>query len=82
MADRAPRDNWGQVFRNAVSSGRTGAFIVLAGAFVGVAKMDGLAQVFAVLVGLVALVAAFPKSPLIPAIIQWIPGLPTKGQGP
>lgn len=77
---RDARDDWGHVFRGVVSSARTGAFLVLLVAFVGVSRTDGLAQVFNVVVGLVALVAAFPQSPLIPAIIQWIPGLPTKGQ--
>lgn len=80
MSERQ-RDNWGEVFRSAVSSARTGAFVVLVIGFGGVVSTDGLAQAFSVVVGLVALVAAFPKSPLIPAIIQWLPKLPTKGEG-
>lgn len=80
MADRAPREDWGQLFRETVHSARTGAFVVLLVDFPFVAFWtDGLAQAFTVVVGLVALVAAFPKSPLIPAIIQWLPKLPTKG---
>lgn len=81
MSDREPREDWGQVFREVVHSARTGAFLVLVIAFGGVVKTAGLAQVFSVVVGMVGLVAAFPKSPLIPAIVQWLPKLPSKGDG-
>ena len=77
--DRAPRADWGRAFRDAVASGRAFACLLLLVSFPFVAYFDGLAQGFAVVVGLFSLVAVFPKSPLVPAVVQWLPTLPTKG---
>jgi hypothetical protein len=80
-SDRVPRENWGQVFRNAVASGRTFSGALLLGALPVIKMTEGVAQWFALIVGLVALSALFPKSPLVAMIVQRFPGLPTKGQG-
>lgn len=74
------RDNWGRVFRQAVSNGR--AWAISGTAVIAVPLMvfmDGLPQIVGAIGALFALVAAHPQSPLIPAVIQWLPKLPTKG---
>lgn len=82
MEETRQRDNWGSAFRQAVSNGRGFAVTVLLVDMPFIAFWtDGLAQVFFLIVGLVALVALFPRSPLIPAIVQWMPKLPVKGDG-
>ena len=73
------RDNWGSLFRSAVASGRVVAFLMLVVSFVVILVTEGMAQTFAVVVGLFSLVAAYPNSPLIPAVVQWLPKLPKKG---
>lgn len=78
---REVRDDWGMVFRGVVSSGRTGAAIVLLIDMPFLVRTDGVSQAFFVIVGLVSLVALFPRSPLIPAIVQILPWLPKKGNG-
>jgi hypothetical protein len=80
-SDRASRENWGQVFRNAVASGRTFSGALLLGVLPVIKMTEGVTQWFALIVGLVALFALFPASPVVAAVVQRLPGLPTKGQG-
>jgi hypothetical protein len=69
------------VFRDAVASGRTFSGVLLLGALPVIKMTEGITQWFGLIVGLVALFALFPKSPVVAAVVQRLPGLPTKGQG-
>ena len=81
MSDRAPRQDWGPEFRQTVAKGRTSTVIVLLAAMIFVFATDGLAQIFGFVVGVTALFAMFPQSPIIPAVVQILPKLPVKGEG-
>lgn len=80
--DRRGRDNWGRLFRQAVSNGRSWAILLTA--LIAVPLMvftAGISKVVGAIGSLFALASAHPKSPLIPALVEWLPKLPTKGGG-
>ena len=79
MSERETRDDWGPEFRQTVSKGR--GRTLLATAVFAVPLMvltSGLPQYVGAIAALFAIVGAHPKSPLIPAVVQWLPKLPVK----
>ena len=79
MSERETRDDWGPEFRQTVSKGR--GRTLLATALFAVPLMvltSGLPQYVGAIAALFAIVGAHPKSPLIPAVVQWLPKLPVK----
>ena len=79
MSDRKPREDWGPEFRQSVSKGR-GRTILLTAVFAVPLMVftTGVPQYIGAIAALFALVGAHPKSPLIPAVVQWLPKLPSK----
>ena len=80
MPDRPPREDWGQGFRMAVSKGRGFAAVTMVPSMAMMVWTEGLPQWFGLAAGMVALGALFPKSPILPLLIQYLPKLPKQGE--